>query len=360
MVIQWLVGVASAQDPVLAITVTAPDGTVMMQDEVRVPADRVLPAPDGKSAFGVYASVFEGDKAIVEMVYGKTKDGKPTPKYVQSFQLAPWKPQTEKLAVKKDQWTVSATLGHVWDAPAGVPTDDTSRYVLAWDDAPMTTDAPPPPVDPAAPKPKPSKNKAPPPPPPFVERPLEGGRTDPVAQASPFKVVDVYQNTHVIAESVPQPGPAHCQVGGPSTDTAPTTRYVALKDLVPKVTAREVVGKLADGTGYTVAAGVPVVQEGENWRVNTGGLSFLIQATPEDLAFYYRPSEHFTGTGTPTPFQVQPGVIGSTALGEVRYTGSAPLPIVGVTGTTKPVATVQVPCAQVRFAPDPAVLGAGG
>jgi len=321
------------------------------------PPDRTLPAPDGKNSLRVFIQTLDTDKAVVELEYGPSKDGHVKAKTVESFQLEPWVAVDHDLAIKKDKWVVTATLGHVWDAPKPVATDDTNKYVLAWDDAPMTADPPPKAPDPAAPPPKPSK-KAPPPPPPFVKRPLPDGRKDALSQASPIKVVDVYESSHLQAESVPAPGPAHCQAGGPSTDAAPTVRYVSLKDLVPKVPAHGVVGKLPDGTGYTVAAGVPVIPEGDDWRVQTGGLSFLIKATPEDLAFYYRPSEHFTANPPPSQIQLPPGTVGQTALGPVTWSGSAPLPVVGMglSGTATPIATIQVPCAEVRLAPDPAVL----
>jgi hypothetical protein len=265
-------------------------------------------------------------------------------KVSKSFELDPFAEQTEQLVYKSSTWTVKVKLGRAWDPPAETAAPDTNRYVLAWDDAAMVAD------------PKDTKK------PPIVERPLPSGRTDALTQASPVRVVDTYGDTptdpsveakitHLEIETVPSPGPAHCQAGGPPIEPFPVQHYVPLKDIVSRVTTHEVAAKLPDGTGYRVAAGVPVVAEGDKWRVQTGGLSFLIDATEDDLAFYYRPSPHFLGTPS-GPQRVKPGVVGRTALGDVTWAGPEPLVIAGMRGAGKPIATLQVPCAEVRIAPD--------
>src|SRR5262249_5542264 len=138
VVVWWLVGAASAQqDSVVEIKVVGPTGNTLMQDMVTIPADRTLPAPDGKNALRVFIQTKETYRAIVGLEYGPFKDGHVKAKIVQSFELDPWATTNKELAVKKDKWAITAVLGHVWDAPKGVATDDTNKYVLAWDDAPM-------------------------------------------------------------------------------------------------------------------------------------------------------------------------------------------------------------------------------
>ncbi|MEQ1564583.1 MAG: hypothetical protein ABMA64_03010 [Myxococcota bacterium] len=335
----WLVGVAAAApQAIVAIRVTAPDGTVAMQDEVLLPSERILPSPDGKYAVGMYVATFEEKRAVVELVAGPSKDGKPKTKVAKSFELDLYAQQDQPLIYKRDTWIVSVKLGEAWDAPAAVEVQDPERYVLVWDDAPMIAD----PLDKKAV--------------PLVERTLASGRTDALTQASPMKVVETGEGSQLKVETVPLATPSHCQVGGPPIDTFPVQTFVTLKELVPRVTAREVAAKLPDGTGYRVAAGVPVVQEGEGtWRVSTGGLSFLIQATADDIAFYYRPSAHFTTLSDAT-VRIKPGVVGKTALGEVSWAGPEPLVVAGIRGAAAPLITLQVPCAEVRVAPDMAAL----
>jgi hypothetical protein len=344
----WLCGAAYAAEAILALEVVGPDGSIRLMDELGMPSERILSSPDAKHLMRVYVAPFDGTKAVVELAAGKPRDGKPKVKVAKSFELTPYQEHTDTLVYKDQTWTVKSVLGEVWDAPEPTPAaQDTTRYVLAWDDAALLKD----------PMQKPAKNPKDPKDPGAVvrERELPEGRTDPLTQASPMKLVAPFGDGKHLELEVAPPGPMHCQEGGPPAEGLPPKNYVAISDLVPRVTAREVSAKAPDGTGYRVAAGVPVTQEGEGiWRVATGGLSFLIQAGEEDLAFYYRPSTHFeTGTG---PRSLAPGVVGKTSVGEVSWSGTEPLPIVGMRGVKMPVATVRVPCAEVRLQPAPSAM----
>lgn len=334
----------------VALKVTGPSGSVMLEDELVLPSERMLPGPDGKHSLGIYVATMPENRALVELAAGKPKDGKPKPTVTKSFELDAFAPQTQTLIYKKSTWTIEAVLGSAWGAP-DVPEApaDATRYALAWDDAKLMKTEPPPPLPPEAKKPK----KAPPPPETVVERELPDGRTNALEMASPVKIVAAHDNKVIAIETVPTPGETgqHCQIGGPAVEPYAQPFFVALGDFVPRLTSREVVGKFPDGTGYRVAAGVVVVAEGEGtFRVSTGGLSFLIQATEEDLAFYYKPSTHFPAMEG-APIKLQPGVIGKTNLGDVSFTGPVPLPIAGLRGVRSPIATVRVPCAEVRLSP---------
>lgn len=349
-----LVSVAFAGDLILSMKVTGPDGRVTLQDELVLPSDRVLPSPDQKSALGITGRVFDSDGAIVELVVGPMKDGKPKAKIAKSFELEVYTPKTETVVYKKDTWTIEATLGEIWDAPEPVAGPaDSGRYVLVWDDAGLIRD-PKRLEDPKLMKDA-KKLAAATAEEVTKERELPEGRTDAHAQASPMRIVTMYSDKIIELESV-TPGPGHCQIGGAPAEGAAPKAFVAIKDFVPRLTAREVVGKNPDGTGYRVAAGVPVVAEGPEgtFRVNTGGLSFLIQATEEDLAFYYRPSTHFE-TGT-APQKLPAGTLGKLADTEVTWAGPDGIPVAAMKGVTSPVATVRVECAEVRVVPDTAAL----
>jgi hypothetical protein len=345
-----LAAVAFGADSIVAVQITAPDGSNKLTDEIPVvtdqpPVARMLVSPDGKYAVKVTVAP-KGEGAAVELVAGKAKDDEIVPKTWATVDLKLWAEGTGTLAYKKDTWTVKATLGQVWDAPEPGFTDDPQRYVLAWDDASLYPQLP----DKKAKK-KPVVVK---------ERELPGGRTDVHAQASPMRFVAVPDGDSKMLqlESVLTPDRSHCQLGGPSTDKVPTQYFVGLPDMVQRVTAREVVGKLSDGTGYRVAAGVPVVEEGEGkFRVNTGGLSFLIEGGKDDIGVYYRPSPHFDSLGE-HPLSVGAGVIGATALGEVTWAGPDALPVAGVRGVGTPRVTFRVPCAEVRVAPAAGWTGA--
>lgn len=356
MMLWSLVSVAFAGDLILSMKVTGPDGRITLQDELVLPADRILPSPDQKSALSISGTVFDSDGAVVEIVVGPMKDGKPKAKVTKSFELEVYSPKTETVVYKKDTWTIESALGEIWDAPpvvAAAPVTD--RYVLVWDDAGLVKD-----IakleDPKTIK-DPKKLAAATLAEVGKERELPGGRTDPFAQASPMKFLNVHSDKIIEVETV-QPGtPGHCQEGGAPLSGAAPTAFVAIADFVPRVTSREVVGNNPDGTGYRVSAGVPVsaVEGSEgSWRVTTGGLSFVIQATAEDLAFYYRPSTHFE-TGT-SPQHLPPGVVGKINGVDVTWAGPEPIPVLGMKRIAAPVATLRVPCAEVRVAPDTAVL----
>ncbi|MEQ1504816.1 MAG: hypothetical protein ABMB14_21455 [Myxococcota bacterium] len=342
-------GAAFAADAILGLKVTGPTGSVLLDDELVLPSERIVPGPDGKHSLGVYTTKFDHTKALVELVAGKVKDGKPIAKVTASFEVGPYAPATQELVYKKSTWKIEAVLGDVWSAPEPASTaPSTDRFALVWDDAEQV-------VDPTVTNPK--KRVV------VKERELPEGRTQPLAQASPVKVLAAQGERTIQIETIPVPAPTeHCQVGGATAEPTPTPYFVALGDFVPRVTTREVATRFPDGTGYRVAAGVPVVAEGEGtWRVNTGGLSFLIQATEEDIAFYYRPSTHFSGgvdgtTGGESPLSLPAGAIGKTNLGDVSWAGPDPLPIVGMRGVWAPVAVVRVPCAEVRLAPDTAAM----
>lgn len=340
-----LATMAFGADPLVAVKLTAPTGGVPFSDEVVLPSNRMLPSPDGKYAVGVYVATFDQHRAVIEIVMGKAKDDAiPKAKVRQSFELDPWVSQSHEIAYKNDVWKIDATLGFMWDAPEASPTDDPQRYVLVWDDAQFMARA--------SDKKKPWKPKEL-----TRERELPGGRTDPLTQASPMRFIDTGDDVVMHLESVVEANRSHCQMGGASTDTAPTEHWVNRADFVAKVTSREIVGKLEDGTGYRVAAGVPVMAEGEGkWRVSTGGLSFVIDApNPEDVGISYRASPHFEAIAE-HPVALPAGTIGQTALGPVTWTGDAPIPVVAMRGAADPRATVRVACAEVRLAPTPGTL----
>lgn len=326
-------GVALAEpSAIVAVTIEGPDGSVKMIDEVPLPGERILTAPDGKHLLRLYVSTFDTTRAVVELSAGKPKKGVPKVKVATSYELDPYKPRTESFAYKTQTWKVTTMLGAVWDAPALAPAaEDPSRYVLAWDDAALIKD----PKVPTT----------------FVtERALPSGRTDPVEMASPMRVVDTWGETHLEIETVPGDSPSHCQRGGLPTEPYPLQYYVALKDLLPKVTAKEIQKDYPDGTGYHVAAGVPVVEEGEGrYRVMAGRLSFLVEATEQEIAFFYRPTAHFAIEEA--PMSLLPGTLGQTELGPVTLSGHEPIGIAAMRGVVTPIATVRTPCAEVRLRP---------
>ena len=318
---------AAEEEERVALIIHGPKGNVMLQDAVPLPTERVMAAPDGKHSLGVYIARMDDGRGLIELVAGKEKDGRPKPSVSFSFELEPYVLQTHNFVYKKSTWTVDAVMGQVWDAPKieDVPSEKV-RYVLAWDDADQVID-----LDlelDEATKPEKKEGNV------VVERELPEGRTDALAQASPMKVIAPHESSkkHVTVETLPEPGPRHCQLGGPSPEEEPTQYAIALKDFVPRLTSREVVGKFADGTGYRVAAGVPIEPiEGseDQYQVETGGLSFVIEATSDDVAFYYRPTTHFDGE-VDAPMGLGAGTIGTTDLGEVHWAGEAPLPVAGL------------------------------
>lgn len=334
--------VAAAEQPsdvsaLAAVEVTGPDGAIKLSDELVLPDKRVLSSPDGKHMLQVYIVTYHDTRAVVELSAGKPKDGAPKVKAAKSYELDPYQEHTDTLVYKGQTWTVKTTLGAAWDAetpPASEP--EQNRYVLVWDDASLL-------VNPKEPK---SAVK---------ERELPTGRTTPETQASPMRVVDTWGETHIEAETVLPTSAGHCQTGGPPTEPYALQHYVPLVDVVPKVTAREIAAQFPDRTGYRVAAGVPVVAEGEGtWRVSTGGLSFVINATEEDIAFFYHPSAHFPATEAPKSLAA--GTLGATALGEVVWSGPDPIGIVAMHAVKQPVATVRVPCAEVKLLVKPESL----
>lgn len=340
--------VAFGADPLVAVELTGPSGAVALSDELPLPSTRTLPSPDGKYAVGVYVTAFDTTRAVVEVAIGKAEGDGVKAKVRQSFELDRWAPQSHAIVYKKDTWKLDATLGLVWSAPEPNPIDDPQRYVLVWDDAEMWTTAPPKPGEK-------KKGKVAT----VRERELPGGRTDPLTQASPMRIVDTGDDTVFHLESVVEAGRSHCQLGGAPSETAPAERWVNRADFVARVTSREVVGKFPDGTGYRVAAGVPVTEEGEGrYRVSTGGLSFVIEtADKDDIAFYYRGSGHFDAMAE-HPVSFPAGTLGQTALGPVTWAGPEPIPVAGLRGVAHPRATVRVPCAEARVAPADGALGA--
>jgi hypothetical protein len=351
-----LVSVAFAGDLILSVKVTGGGGNVLLQDELVLPADRQLATADQKGALVVTGRMFDSDGAVIELVTGPVgKDGKPKPKLTKSYELEVYQPKSETITYKKETWTVETTLGEVWDSPepAAAPADS-GRYVLVWDDAGLIRD-PKKLEDPKTVK-DPKKLAKATAEEVTKERELPEGRTDPMTQASPMKIVNMYSDKIIELEAVPADAAGHCVTGGAPAEGAAPTAFVAIKDFVPRLTAREVVGKNPDGTGYRVAAGLPVVPEGPEgtYRVTTGGLSFLIQATEEDLAFYYRPSAHFE-TGD-APHRLPAGTLGKLGEGEVTWAGPDGIPVAAMRGVTAPVATVRVPCAEVRVTPDTSAL----
>jgi hypothetical protein len=339
-VVLWTLGmVALAADPLVAVEILDPKGGVPLSDELPLPSTRTLLSPDGKYAVGVYVSAFQGSKAVVELVAGKSKEDVIKPKVRQSHEIDLWGSQTHTLLFKKQTWTLTATLGKVWDAPEPGPVDDPQRYVLVWDDAQLYPEAP---VE----KKKPPKGIT-------RERELPGGRTDPLTQASPMRFIQEAAPGYLLVESVISPDRSHCQTGGPAIETTPLQHVVAAGDLVRQVTAREISAKLPDGTGYRIAAGVPAIRQEEGkFRITTGGLSLVIAATDEEIGLAYRPSQHFD-TLREHPIALPVGSIGTTALGEVSWAGPDPLPVAGMRGVFAPRATVRVTCAEVRLAPTP-------
>jgi hypothetical protein len=345
-----LCSVAFAGDLILALKVTGPDGRVALQDELPLPADRMVPSPDQKATLAIHGAMFDSDGAVVELSAGPTKDGKvKVVKVSKSFELDAWIPKTETVVYKKVTWTIEASVGEVWSAAPPAAVTDEGRYVLAWDDAPLVKD----------PKkledPKLQKNAKK-----LAEvtaaetlkkRELPEGRSDAFTQASPMKYVEVYGEKQLVLDTAPVDG-GHCLLGSPLPEGSPPQVTVPVQHLVPHVTSRELVGKLEGGTGYRVAAGVPLVEEGEGtWRVTTGGLSFLVNATKEDLAFFYKPSPHFENP--PEPLVTLPaGTVGKTALGDVTWAGPDPLPVAAMQGVANPIATLRVPCAEVKVSPD--------
>ncbi|MEZ4238416.1 MAG: hypothetical protein R3F59_20150 [Myxococcota bacterium] len=371
---------ADGAEEMVAVKVNGPRGNVLLQDEMPLPVERVIPSPDGKHSLGVYITRMDNGHAVMELVAGKEKDGKPLAKVQQSFELSPFEPGQHDLKYKKSNWSVEGILGAVWDPPAVTEADaDTTRYVLAWDDAKLLRN--PPEIEPAAkdapkpkPKPKPKKGAEDEV---VVVRELEH-RDDPAHQARPMTVVEPYGTRFVKVDSVPAPSSdKHCVVpapmaavaegDAPATDAPkpalkdePEPFYVEINNLVPRLTSREVTGKFTDGTGYRVAAGVPVTAESdaddnELYRVNVDGLSFVIQATEEDLAFYYRPTTHLPVEAT-RPMSLKAGTVGATQLGPVEWEGEGALPVQGLRGVAAPIATVRTPCAEVRLRPEADML----
>lgn len=321
-------------EAVLLVEVADADGTVLLAEEVALPADRAVVT--GKRALGLYAARFDGTRAVLELVAGRSVDGRPKPRWQESHELDPFAPFEGTVTYKDASWRVRATLGERWSPPAPVPAAETpSRYVLAWDDAVLLAS----PRDPRSAK---------------RERELPA-RADAVATASPMKVVDTWGATHLEIETVPDALAAHCQAGAPPSEPFPLQYYVARTDLVPLVTAREVRGELPDGTGYLVAAGVPVEPRPDGTaRVRTGGLAFDVRLGEGDTDQAYRPTARFP-VGE-APLSLAPGTVGRTGLGAVAWEGPDRVPVAGLSGVREPIATVRVPCAEVRMHVDPVLL----
>jgi hypothetical protein len=390
LLLLWGIGASAADaDTIVALRVNGPRGNVLLQDEMPLPIERVIPSPDGKHSLGIYVARMDDGRAVVEIVAGKEKDGKPIAKVTDSFELQPFQPMLKDLQYKKSKWAIEAILGSSWDPPAVTEvTSEPVRYVLVWDDAKRLKTAPElenAATDAARPKPKPKPGAAEDDV--VVRRALEA-RDDVATQSAPMKVLEPHGTKFVKLEeigagaaaaahcvdltavdltavdltAVAAPAPAEGDAPAspaPEGEPAAEVYYVGLTDIVPRLTSREVAGKFTDGTGYRVAAGVPVTAEGEDgsgrFRVQTGGLSFVIEATEDDLAFYYRPSTHLDAVAE-RPMSLPPGTVGSTQLGEVTWSGDAPLPVQGLRGVAAPIATLRVPCAEVRVRPEPAAL----
>ncbi len=145
----------------------------------------------------------------------------------------------------------------------------------------------------------------------------------------------------------------------------PTTGVGACAAEEGSVTARELVATLDDGTGYVVAAGVPVEPTTPGTgRVTLGGLSFAVRLVDGDLGPPQADvaSRRFAAP-TRSPELLPPGVVGHTALGEVRWDAPTPLPVAARSAVDAEVVTVEVPCARVVLRPrpkEPSPPSAGG
>lgn len=103
---------------ILALEVTGPDGALALDEELELPGDRVVRAPDGRYLVGVYGARFDEGRGIVEVVAGRERRGRPAARGLQrSDELDPYVPLTVTLDRGDDRWTVVATLGVRYAAP---------------------------------------------------------------------------------------------------------------------------------------------------------------------------------------------------------------------------------------------------
>ena len=106
---------------VLALEVTDPSGVVVLDEEVELPADRVVPSPDGRYLLGIYGARFDEERGLLEVVAGRERDGRPMARNTRrSDELDLDVPFTATLDRRGDHWIVVATLGQRQPESQGV------------------------------------------------------------------------------------------------------------------------------------------------------------------------------------------------------------------------------------------------
>jgi len=95
---------------IVALAVTDPTGEVVLDEQLELPADRVLPAPDGRYLLGLYVARFDEGRGLLEIVAGRAREGRPVRGVRRSDELDPGVPFTATLDRRGDRWTIEATL----------------------------------------------------------------------------------------------------------------------------------------------------------------------------------------------------------------------------------------------------------
>jgi hypothetical protein len=317
---------ATLAAPTVHLTATDTAGATLLDVEAPLPYETTVVS--GKAALSLFVASYHGHRAVLELAAGRqTKEGVRI-KVETSVELDVAVPADSQITWRKVTFHARTVLGNPTPPPLTVPARSWAvRFVRVWDDASLL----------ASPR---QPNTA------TRERELPGGRTDPAGQASPMEVVDTWGTTHLEAETVPDAGPEHCAPGGPPAAAWPLQAYVALTDVAP-VTTRALSARFPDGSGYEVPPGTPVTDRSAGrGRVSGRGLVFDVEVADTDVGTFYVPGE--VRPMGQTDWVVGPGVVGATALGEVRWTGNAPLPVSGIEGLERPIAVLRDGCLEAR------------
>ena len=330
------------ENPRIGVKATDPLGVVLVDDEFDLPWVGNLQSEVGGKTYklNVVAAQVDGQVQLISGVYKGAKKKA----LVESTLVAP--PSTATTAdhvtevPKHDEqatWTITATWSPVFGATApdeAVPEEwPERRFFLVWDDARLHHD-----LDDQV---NIEQEVA------SIERHQAGAAS---LHLSPFRMVGTQWRHGGFAEgeTVVATLDAHCSVGAPPTRGHPFQYFVSKDDLV-KVTTRPVTVTHPDGTGFTVAAGVPARQNADGrWLLETGGMVLVADLEEGDVDDVYRPSAHFAVPDSMQIAVADDGRLGTVGGRQVRYSGEG-VAVAARSGVRDPLITVRVPCAQVTM-----------
>lgn len=340
--------------PAATLVITGPEGEVLMEEGVSAALDVGLEGRTSDLSWALRVELVDVGAGEVELRAVATSDrdrwpviasvSGPAGAPLELVLEAPLRRKQRRAAgVDTLRWTVLRTPElRIEPAPFDpLPPDawPERSYTLVWDDARLRVN----PRDASTAE---------------QVRALPEGRTDPGAQASPYRVVAHWDAALVELETTPGDRAPHCHAGAPPSREHPFQLFAPRGDLLP-LTAEVVREDFSDGTGFTLAAGLALTpDEVGRYRPALPGVALTLALPEGAVDRRYRPSGHLPIDPAPQ-WWLHPNADGVLGWLDGQPVYGEAQPVAGRRGVDEVEVTLRWPCAELRLLTDEVQLRPG-